>query len=325
MKKLIYVFLIILLFFSCTLIVDDSPVWSINNRMAVEQTVNCNTTKNSLGISGCAFIGEPDQHAILTINALWKTRVEFTSTNCESKSFYTQLHRDYIIPIHTLYTDTEGENCSFTLNRYVYLKNNKTRLDKSMKGRFFIKIVPFNRYHALLKFDIENNKFSGVGWYQRKYAVDAPPLKIHPQGSKGTFLLKCGDDTLINFDFEEVPFLVDIPQGASCDFEMSVINKDNRFIEFASLVYEEQGYTVDLHKPRVFKGKKYLHFRFLDDINLDQKKVVIGVQINDRICSKTYKCKDDIDRSEYVVRGITSGLRFFKGIYYPETKKWEIK
>lgn len=325
--KLVITVLMMSLFFlltACSLPIDDTPVWVDNNRYAIEQVTDCNLTPDSVGLSGCAFIGKPDKMASLTLLPLWESKINFTSTKCKTRNYTTSMQAKFNVPVSRLYTNEKGESCSFQINRYVTRLKRK-RLDKGMMGRFFIKIVPKNRFHALMKFSVEKKSFSGVGWVQKKYLIDSPLVMIEPRGKEGTFLMKCGEETVMKTQYDNGPFSIEIPAGRNCDFEMSVINRDDPMIEFGTLMYEENGYTEDLTKPRVSKSNKYITFKFSDDITPERDKVVVGVKVNNQTCTKTYVCQDRIGKPKYVVKGITASLRFFKGIFDPENETWEIE
>ena len=315
-------FCLLLLVSSCgNLPRDDSPAWSDSNRYSLEIENNCNLTKHSLGIAGCAFIGPIPASAKLTVLPLWHSRLEFLSTYCSSFSESSYNNSPVSLPINSIYTNSVGNPCSFQVNRFI-LGVDKKRLDKPIIGRFYIKIIPDSRYHALLKMEINKTPFMGVAWYQRPYKQDLPTLKVTPKGQKGAFIMKCGKEYIYNFDYTSSPFTVNIPAGRDCDFEISVINLENQYLEFATFIYMEQAYTEDLHKPKVRETKHYRHFEFVDDLNNKRKPAVIGVQVNDKICDKTHKCKDHINKDKYIVKGLTSSSRFFYGVYDSKTKSW---
>jgi hypothetical protein len=320
---IVIAFIIVVLVTACgDLPLDQSPIWSKANRYAQEQVINCNRESHSIGLSGCAFLGNPDPNATLTIPDMWNSRLTFTSSNCDNKEYLSQ-GNPLIIKLSDLYTNKDGKSCSFTIIHEV--ENFKGKLlDAQALGRFFIKIVPPNRYHSLLDFSLPPTSFHGAGYYQRRYGKNPPELEIRPKSSTGTFLMKCGTTTLVNQLYTSTPFKVTIPQGVSCDFELSAINDNIPSIEFGTLVYEEQQNTEDISIPKAYIKKANQCFSFENDVNSKNDNVVIGVAVNGTPCPKYYCCVPK-NQAVFEVKAITSTLRFFYGTYNSATGIWSTK
>lgn len=300
---------------------DDTPVWSKNNRFALEMENNCNLTTHSLGLSGCAFKGDVDPGAFIKLPSFWESRVDFISAKCGNKTYLLDKNRFLQLELPKIYQGTES--CSFQINRTVKSIGGN-HPDAQVIGRFFVKLLPNNRFYKAMKFELGENQFEGVGWYTGKPTIIPPPLMIYPQGEEGVILIKCGSETVMQEDFYDKPIMVDLPPDTSCDYEVSVINDDFPTIEFGTVVVEYSRYTVDIKKPKTYTKGKYLYFDFSDNVNADNKKVVVGAKINNFYC-ETYKCGARLGQTSYEVRAVTASLRYFYGVYYPETDTWEMK
>ena len=105
--------LISIFFFGCsTPPMDNTPVWSDNNRHAIEFENDCNLTTHSLGITGCAYKGTVRRNRII-IPAFADGSIRLHSQNCMNFSVNTYKDRDTI-----LYTDELINNqnfCSYSL------------------------------------------------------------------------------------------------------------------------------------------------------------------------------------------------------------------
>ena len=312
-----------ILLISCTDIpIDSTPYWASNNRYGMEIINNCNSTTHSIGLSGCYFVEKPDDNSTITLPALWASRIQFISSNCDSKEYIVTSNQDLVVKIKDLYTNQNRESCSFEIIRNVTI--GKRKLDAPILGRFFIQIVSNNPYYSPLNFRINKNIFKGVGWLQHKYQQINPQVTIYPQGTTGDFIMKCGEKTIYNFKFTTYPFQVLLPEGNNCDYEMAVINSDNPYMEFTSLIYEENKYTEDIKMPYTYVKKNKRYFSFRDDINNNSNQEVIGIKVNKSTC-QSYYCTDKDGSDKYIVKAITASLRYFYGVYDPSNNSWEVK
>ena len=324
--KLVLSILSTLFILSCSLPpVDDSPLWASSNRYATEMINDCNLTNHTLGLNGCAF--KEGVYGRLVLPPIWKGNIELYSEYCGKYNFTVDEVNDFSILLKDIYQTDFGKNCSFSVTRTI-MDLNGQMLDGQIIGRFFIKKIPNERYYELAKFSIGSNSFIGTGWYQKKYDVIPKLATFYPRGTKGSAVVNCGETEVAYIEYNTNNFTWEIPKGENCDYEISLTNADNKALEFASIMVEENLYTLDLSLPTVtYKksvGKREIEFSFDQDINGKHDKVVYGVKINNTTCKGTYKCRAAQGLVEYKVKGITLGGRVFMGVYNTTTNSWKV-
>ena len=321
-KLLLICSLIWILLISCNSFPpDDSPAWSKNNRFGLEMENNCNLTTHSIGISGCAFKKDVGPDSFLKIPSFWSSEVNLISSKCGNYSYSLSKGKELNLELSKL--NTVQSNCSFQINRGV-TNLDKEKGDFPLIGRFFIKIIPNNKFYIPIEMEMGKNQFKGVGWYQRKPNTTQPPLLMYPKGTEGVILLKCGEEPIERMDFYERPIVLELSEEKSCDYEISVINDDSPVIEFGTVIIEQQGYTEDIKVPKTYTRFKSRHFNFEDNVNLNGDEVVVGIKVDNEYCA-SYKCKVRKGNTKYEVRAVTASMRYFYGVYFPKTNSWEIK
>jgi hypothetical protein len=302
---------------------DGTPPWDSANRFAVEMQNDCNSITSSIGLSGCAFY--PDRiYGNLRLPALLPGSVYLTSSMCQNVASTTTLDSDNIFWLQDLYTNRYKTNCSFEITRKVKLQDIQS--DRTLRGRFFIKILD-NPYYTRMKMAIENKSFLGVSWFQRKTNTPelesmSPIVVIYPSGTRGTFKVTCNDKLIENRTYTNGYFEWAPPEG-SCDYELSAINSDSKFIDVGTLMLEEQYLTLDITTPRVTVTSKEITFSFLDLDASGRKYVVAGVRVDSTNCPGS-SCLVLNNKTTYSVRAITAAGRFFSGKYNILSKRWEI-
>ena len=295
---------------------DDTPPWNQNNRYAMEMQSSCNVINKALGIIGCGFRGKID--GSITFPRLWYGNITFESGRCLDFTINTTPDQDTIVNLG----DITDKTCSYEVLRKVSNINGYA-FDNLILGRIFILKIDDNPYERLLRFSVKDNEFEGVGWYQLKYQDLEPKIMIKARGNKGVVKVICGDDKIIDRPFDESPFELLLPESKSCDYQISVINDDSPYIEYATYVKENNGPSLDITKPVTYIQKKRRRFSFRDK-NKNGKYMVYAVQVNDRRCIKGNVCSDVEGLEKYSVRAYTMSGRIFSGEYYPETNTWKV-
>lgn len=333
MKNLFLVLTLLLTGCGSSLSVDGSPAWDLAGRYGIEMVNDCNTTKLSIGLGGCAF-KESELGGNLRLPSLWTGSLSFVAYGCKNFTQAATSTADNVIQIRDMYTATDHKNCVFDIERSV--REGTIISDRSLLGRFGIKIISNNAYAMKLKFAANNEMFDGIGWYQRRTtqpntlrsnitSMTDAILTIYPTGQKGLFTAKCGTDTVLNQQYTSSPFTVNLDSMVNCDYEIGVTNGDNRNIEEAMYMHMVSKYTDDVSVPAVSIKSKKITFTFNDKDATGKKPVVVGVQIDTTKCFKTNKCTVLNTKPSYLVKGVTPGIRLFWGTYTVATNKWELK
>ena len=327
MRLTIFLFFVLIVSCACQPSQDPTPPWDQNNRYGVEMINNCNLDTHTVGLNGCSFIGEISDNATLTLPPIWSGTLKFESTQCGEYTYDTTLGNSNVIPLKEIYGNTSGENCSFTITRIAQI--NKRNLDDTIKGRFFIKMIPDNRYFSQLKMSIsDNNKvstFNGVAWFQKRYGQAEASITFYPKGSHGTLLMYCGTILVKQFEYDISPFVLQFSNLGDCDYELSAINLDNPAIEFGSYMHETNKYTESVTVPSVIitPTLHYIKFNFLDRDITGKKYAVVGMEVNGkRFNSNKAMVKGGL--ATYTVKAITMSGRVFVGVYTLASGTWDI-
>jgi len=325
MFKTIVITLFMLFLVSCSQPpIDNTPVWSKNNRFAIEQIVDCNISKHSIGVIGCSF-KEGNINGQLQLPPLLNGRLSFESSNCRDFTVNASRKTNYF-NFSDLYTNNYGESCSFEITRTIDAIGDYP-FDQVLIGRLFIKILPNHSYYKNLEFSVNGYKYSGVGQHQLKFNQREPAITVYPVSSKGIWRLYCDEYEVMKIDYTTTPFTVKFENNEvlrDCDYEMVATNELSSKIEYATYVHTVQKYTVDITKPVTYvkDGKRCFSFR---DKNSDNKYVVYAVEVNNSYNIKTnYKCVTD-NVNSYTVKGYTMNGRVFWGSYNSENNTWEVK
>lgn len=316
-----------LTFSACgSLPVDNTPPFDSANRFAMLIRNDCNTTRESVGLAGCAFT-EDQLSGNMILPVLWTGNIAATSQYCRNLAFPTNNISANILQLIDMYTSTQKQNCSFELTRTI--TDGDFTADRTMKGRFFIKVIPRNIYYHKMKFAIGKDSFSGVGWYQKKTdrlsltGSDAT-LTIYPSGTRGVFSASCDGETIFEYEYKTSPFTVNLQSEISCDYELSARSMDSNNVDVATLMHEVQLHTIDLTAPTVAIKKNKISFTFQDKDASGKNPVVYGLWVEQTPCKKTNSCSITHSKTRYFVQGFTLSARAFYGYYSTETKKWEI-
>lgn len=305
---------------------DPTPAWDLANRYAMLIENDCNTVKRSVGLAGCAFrVGDLKGNLILP--ELWTGSVSGLSQNCRNLAFPTEKNSPNILQLADIYTATNKENCSWQLTRKFV--DGEMVGDKTMKGRFFLKIMPDNENFKPLRFAIAKQEFAGVGWAQVKTAEPAYsgiPLRltIRPSGTNGIFRMTCDGRTIIEQTYSTSPFYLDLQSKESCDYEMSARSSNSPNIDVGVLMHEVQKFTIDLTPPVVKTKSGKITFSFEDLDASGKDPVVVGVRLDSTTCAAKNKCSVLHNKATYFVQGFTLSARAFYGIYNSTTASWEI-
>lgn len=316
-------------FFFCvscgaTLPVDPTPPWSESNRYGMLLENDCNTVKKSIGLSGCAFPrGQINSNLFLPV--LWTGNVVLTAQNCKNMTLPTDNSTRNIIQLVDLYTNPSGQSCGFEIVRTI--TDGDFQADKTMLGRFFIKIMPPGEYSKKMQFTIGKDSFQGVGWYQKKSDAlgllpIATQINIYPSGTKGTFRASCDGTPLAEIQYTTRPFVFSFERDESCDLEMSARSSDANEIDYGTLLWEVSTRTIDLTPPAVAIKKGKITFSFNDKDASGKEPVVFGLWVDNIPCKKTNKCTVTNNKNSYFVQGFTLSARPFYGTYSIATKSW---
>lgn len=327
MKKIC--FLILMLIACDTIGIDGTPPWDVADRLGLEMVNDCNLTKHSIGLSGCSFHIN-DIGGNLTLPSLWSGTIGLTSYSCKSITAIANSSADNIFAVKDLYT-ANGHSCSFELTRN--LREGDLVSDNTLKGRFFIKILPVKGY-SNLRFNVGQNSFNGVGWYQRKYQTEDAVLVIKPRSSSGMFTITCSknnEDPAIVYrnEYTTSPFEVKLDSIDSCDYEMVAVNyestgEDNE-VESATYVHHVvENYTRDISIPYVTVRNNKVSFTFTDKDVDGRLPIIAGVQVNNTKFIKAHIGTMPISQS-FIVKAITPSLRFFYGKYDYMNHKWYVE
>lgn len=351
--KLFYIFIFILS--SCQTIplfaalpIDNTPPWDASGRYGLEMVNDCNTTKHSIGISGCAFkISELGGNLIT--NQMWSGSIGFTSYYCNNFTAPVLSSEVNTFQIRDMYNSQIRKSCSFSVVQKV--RDGKFISDNTITGRFFIKILPEYGY-GKLKFSIKDEVFDGVGWYQRKALTSDAIIKVYPKSNSGIFTITCGNDeplptgtpgteptpmatptgprVIKRINYNESPFEVTLNSNEICDYEMVAVNAeptgDGSDVESATYIHHVIAkYTRDLSAPAVQLKKGKIKFTFNDADISGKKPVVYSVQVDSLKKWKINSAEIADTKDTYIVKALTPSLRFFYGEYNKANKKWLIK
>jgi len=311
-----------LLLASCgTIPLDTSPDWASNNRYAIEMKNDCNSVTHSVGLAGC-LIKKSNVNGNLILPSLWTGTLTFTSSNCTSFTLSTNSTTDTILPLKQLYTATNGENCSYQINRSITEKGLES--ESSMIGRFFIEAVSDNQYYRPIKIGVKGKTYTGVATHQHKTGQYVEDVVIYPSSSTGTFIAKCDGEDVLTVNYTSSPFTVNFPVDVSCDYELGTQSKTSPLMDIGSYVREVSTNTVDLTAPLISIKSSKFNVSFLDKDSSGKNPVVIGTQIESTKCPKKSTCKVVNNKKKYLVKAITPSLRQFLGIYDVNAKTWEV-
>ena len=324
MKILLVCFPFILSCVSCgdKIPVDGGNPWDSNNRLAVEQINDCNTVTHSVGLSGCA-VKEGQVNGNLTLPHLWTGDVFFESYNCDNFTLAANSTTDNVLKLNKLYTAQDKMSCSFKIVRTI--REGTFTSDRTMLGRFMIKIIPTNKYWTALNFAVNAKVFKGVGWFQRDALKADAVLTITPKAKEGMLTITCGDIIVKQEEFKTTPIKVALDSFISCDYEMQVASYTSPDVEIASYMHEVNSHTVSITPPIMWTKKTNIYATF-NDLDIKGKDpVVYAAQIDNTKCLQTNQCRVPNNKTSYVVKGLTSNLSFFYGVYDTKTKAWEIE
>lgn len=313
-----------------TIPTDPTPPWADSNRFGMLIENDCNTVTKSVGLSGCAFNAE-EINSNVFFPVLWSGNITMTSQNCKNVTMLAGNQFPNVLQIVDLYTNPSWQNCGFEITRTI--RDGKFTADKTMIGRFFVKIMPKNSNVKKMKFAIGKDTFSGVGWHQKKtdkldvlFTRSAIPVNVtvYPYGTRGIFRASCDGENFLQVDYDKGPFTFAFDRDENCDLEMTTRSADSPFVSTGTLLWEVQTMTVDLTPPSVAIKRSKITFTFNDKDASGKTPVVYGVWVDGTPCKQTNKCTVTNQKNRYFVQGFTLSARPFYGYYSVNTKTWEI-
>lgn len=303
---------------------DDSRVWSKSGRYALEMENDCNTSKHSIGLSGCAFF-DKEIHGTLVLPKSWAGNISFLSSNCISFYYPALESKQNELSISEMYKAITKNSCEFEIVRTVENASNP------IIGKFFIKILPSNQYISKLKYSIGDKSFDGVGWGQKLYSKQDPVLRIKTSGSSGQLIVMCGERQVSKTSYSSNEFDLKISSDESCNYELFAINDDSKYIELGTYMYQVvKDITLDVSIPIVLIYSDFITFSFKDKDSTGKhfavnKIIITDIDNNELARCTSNECKVKNNKQSYFVKGYTQSLRFFYAEYKAKEKTWVVE
>lgn len=311
--------------------VDGSMPWDLAGRFGIEMKNDCNISQHGIGLGGCAF-RESELSGNLNITSLWNGSLSFVSYNCKNFTLAAASNADNVIQLRDMYTALNHKSCTFDIARSV--SDGGITLDRSLLGRFGIKIIRDNEYYAPLKFAVNDEMFNGIGWYQRNmvtplnvYFTDMrdATLTLYPNSERGSMSIRCGDKQILQQAYESSPIVIELNSSINCDYEIEVTHGDNADIEEAMYMHMVHKNTTNITVPAVRVKRGKIRFTFTDLDASGKDPVVVGVQVNTTKCVNTSECEVANTLPTYTVKAVTTAGRFFWGEYNVANNNWSTK